>query len=476
MTSPIRTIALKEIREVVRDGRLRLLGALVLILGIAALTFGAQQTLEAQAAREDAQSRASKQWRGQGKKNPHVAAHYGTYVFAPATVVTAIDPGVSAYLGRSLKMEAHKRNLADNARAADAGAGAQLGGFSVATILLQLVPLLIIALGYGIWSRERERGTLRQLLSTGVQRGALFWGKCLGLMSLVAGLMIPATVVVVVVLWALGSATTDTFARLALLICAYGLYFSIFGALTVYVSAVARSSRGALVMMVALWGIFCLIVPRIASESATVVEPLISRADLARDVERSLETGIDGKAERETAVDAILRDILADAGFADAGLMLDPVISRGAELQAEAQWEDMVFDHHVEALGDATQRQEDWVSVFGWVSPFVAMRTLSAGLSGTDYAHHRHFTQYAESWRKSFVRMLNVAFAEGSGAEGWAYKAGPEVWEKAPPFDYQSPSLGFALSAHWASVLCLFAWLMVAVTLAWRSAFRVTVV
>ena len=91
MTSPIRTIALKEIREIVRDGRLRLLGALVLILGIAALTFGAQQTLEAQAAREDAQSRASKQWRGQGKKNPHVAAHYGTYVFAPATVVTAID-------------------------------------------------------------------------------------------------------------------------------------------------------------------------------------------------------------------------------------------------------------------------------------------------------------------------------------------------------------------------------------------------
>ena len=33
--------------------------------------------------------------------------------------------------------------------------------------------LLIIALGYGLWSRERESGTLRQLLSTAVDRRTL---------------------------------------------------------------------------------------------------------------------------------------------------------------------------------------------------------------------------------------------------------------------------------------------------------------
>ena len=38
-----------------------------------------------------------------GEKNPHVAAHYGG-VFAPTSVVTALDPGVSV-LGRSVKLK-----------------------------------------------------------------------------------------------------------------------------------------------------------------------------------------------------------------------------------------------------------------------------------------------------------------------------------------------------------------------------------
>ena len=72
--SLIRWVAQKELREISRDGRLRLLGVLVVILGVAALAFGAQQTQHAQHAREHAKERAAKQWEGQGSKNPHVAA------------------------------------------------------------------------------------------------------------------------------------------------------------------------------------------------------------------------------------------------------------------------------------------------------------------------------------------------------------------------------------------------------------------
>ena len=125
----IRSIARKEVREIARDGRLRLMGILVVILAFAALAFGIQQAEHAEHAREHAQERSDKQWQGQGKKNPHVAAHYGTHVFAPTTVATAIDPGVSAYLGRAIKIEAHKRNLAAHAEAQDGSGLQRLGGF-----------------------------------------------------------------------------------------------------------------------------------------------------------------------------------------------------------------------------------------------------------------------------------------------------------------------------------------------------------
>ena len=474
--SMIRHIATKEFREVVRDGRLRMLGGIVLVLAIAALSFGAEQTHRAQHAREHAVERAAAQWEGQGEKNPHVAAHYGTHVFAPTSVATAIDPGVSAYLGRSLKIEAHQRNLAAHSEAQDGASLQRFGGFSVATVLLLLLPLLIVALGYGLWSRERERGTLRQLISTGVDRRALLWGKTLALFGVVASLLIPAMLIIVGVLWALGGGGADTFGRLGLLGLSYGLYFAIFGGLTLYASAAAPSSRAALVAMVGVWGLFCLIMPRGAAELAGTMEPLPSRAELARDVAKSLEVGIDGKAEREVAIEAIRSDLMAEAGMADTGMLVDDTFLSGFELQAEARWEDLVFDHHVQALEDRIQAQEEVVTWVGFLSPFLAMRALSAGLCGTDYAHHRHFTEYAETWRKALVFQLNQTFAENAGAEGWDYRAGPELWKNAPPFEYEAPSALQALKLHSLSLLSLLLWLLLAFALARRSAQRVRVV
>jgi ABC-2 type transport system permease protein len=474
--SLIRHVARKEIREIARDGRLRLLGGIVVVLAFAALAFGVQQTLRAQHAREHARERATAQWEGQGDKNPHVAAHYGTHVFAPTSAATSIDPGVSDFLGRSVKIEAHQRNLAAHSSAQDSAGLKRLGAFSVASVFLQLVPLLIIALGYGLWSRERERGTLRQLMSTGVDRKTLFWGKSIALCVTVAALLIPAGLVILGVLWGLGGGDGATLARLGLLGLSYAMYFAIFGALTLFASASARTSRGALVAMIGVWGVFCLVTPRAATEVAGVLEPLPSRAELARSVAHSLKKGIDGTRDRDVEVDAIAKDLAAEQGVADSGMLVDENYMNGIQLQAESRWENAVFDHHVNRLNDQIAAQERATHWSGLLSPYVAMRTLSAGLCGTDTFHHRHFTDYAESWRKVFVNELNVAFAKNAGDQGWNYRAGPDLWKNAPPFKYESPGPGFALETHLLSVLALFGWFLLALVLARRAALRVRVV
>lgn len=474
--SLIQEIARKEVREIVRDGRLRLLGGIVVILALAALLFGVLETERAEEDREHAQERSEKEWEGQGEKNPHVAAHYGTHIFAPTSVATALDPGVSAYLGRSVKIEAHQQNLADHSEAEDAGSISRMGSFSVATVLLQLVPLLIIALGYGLWSVERERGTLRQLISTGVDRRALFWGKGIGLFAVLAGLLIPAGLIIVGTLWILGGGDSSTLIRLGILGCVYSIYFAIFGGLTLYASAVAPSSRAALVVMIGAWGFFCLIVPRGATEMAGRMEPLPSQAELAREVGESMDYGFNGSPDRETSVEEITTTMMAEQGMADAGIMVDAAFMNGIELQAEAAWEDRVFDHHVSQLNQRISLQEHQVTWAGFLSPYVAMRSLSAGLCGTDYAHHRHFTEHVETWRKSFVGYLNIAFAENAGEEGWDYKASPDLWKKAPPFSYDAPRSDFAIRTHLRSLGALLFWLILALGLALRSAQRVKVV
>jgi ABC-2 type transport system permease protein len=472
----LRAVIQKEVREVVRDGRLRVLGVIVLILAIAALAFGIQQTTRAQHAREHARERATDQWQGQGEKNPHVAAHYGTHVFAPTSAATAIDPGVSAFMGRTVKLEAHRRNLASHSAAQDGGGLQRMGAFSVAMVLLQLVPLLIIALGYGLWSRERERGTLRQVISSGVERKVLLRGKGAALALLVASLLAPAGVVVAGALWWMGGGDAGTLARLGMLAIAYSVYFAIYGGLTLYASATMRTSRGALVAMVGVWGLFSLVTPRVATEIAAAVAPLPSEAQWAREVKQSLATGVDGTTTREAAVEAIASDMKADQGLADTGMMVDDTFLAGFELRAEAQWEDSIYDHHMRVLEDQVALQEAWVGRLGLLSPYVAMRTLSAGLCGTDFVHHRHFTDHAEAWRKAMVNQLNAAFADNAGAKGWEYRAGPELWEKVPPFNYDAPKPYFALETHWMSVFSLLLWCCVGLFLAIRSARRLEVV
>ncbi|MCR6646053.1 MAG: ABC transporter permease [Terricaulis sp.] len=61
-------------------------------------------------------------------------------------------------------------------------------------ILQVLMPLVIIFLGFSAFSGERERGTLRQLLSIGVPRGQLLWGKALGIGAAVALVVVPCMV------------------------------------------------------------------------------------------------------------------------------------------------------------------------------------------------------------------------------------------------------------------------------------------
>ena len=306
-------------------------------------------------------------------------------------------------------------------------------------------------------------------------RRRLFWGKAAALGLAVATLLIPTSIVLVAVLWALGGGDSSTLIRLMLLALGYGTYFALFGGLTLYASAKARSSRAALVVLIAIWGFFCLIMPRAGTEVASVLQPLPSQAQLARDVSQSLTKGIDGKMERDVAIEAITTDLMASEGLADTGMLVQGSAINGIELQAEAKWEDMIYDHHMVALDNQIQSQENVVAWMGFLSPFVAMRELSAGLCGTDFAHHRHFTEYTEVWRKQLVTQLNKDFADNAGGEGWEYKAGPDLWKKVPPFAYEAPSATFALQSHRVSILALVLWLLAAIVLALRSAQKVRV-
>ena len=477
-----RALIRKELREVIRDGRFWVIALIIAGLSLVALSFGLSRSRAVATERAAAQHDADEHWRGQGDKNPHVAAHYGTHVFKPVGALPFIDPGVEPFVGVSVKLVAHRRNDPAAGRAQDATGLSRFGGLSVALVLQLLIPLLTIGLGFSAWTAERERGTLRQLASLGLPPRVLAAGKALGIAASLGVLLVPALVVggMVIALWpdaASGHHHVASFdvARPFAMALAYLAYFVVFVGLVLAVSAWARSSRAALVALLGFWVASALIAPRAASDAAAWLAPIPSRAQTAAAVQQAIAEGLPG-VPREKRVDAITETLLAEQGFQGAEMFMPPALLASIELQAEATFENEVIDHHESQLSAAIERQEQLSQAAAVLSPVVAIRSLSMAFAGTDFAHHRHFADAAERHRRNLVAMLNSELGAKGGDDAWKYKAGRELWERAPAFHPHKPELGWVLARQQLSLAALLVWLIAAVLGAWRGARRIRVV
>ena len=153
--------ARKELQEWARDTRLR--GALVgiAVLGIVASLAGAHGVTTRAKANRSAQDAEYSRWLSQPPRDPHSASHFGMSVFHNPSRLAILDPGVGAYAGSSLFLEAHIQNEPAYAAALDSGAAQRLGALSLAAALQMWLPLVIITLAAGAFAFWTGRPPLR---------------------------------------------------------------------------------------------------------------------------------------------------------------------------------------------------------------------------------------------------------------------------------------------------------------------------
>lgn len=185
-------IAQNEFRHTLRDRRFWLITGLVWLLLFMATVVGFRSYRALKAERETAAREARSQWLGQGDKNPHSAAHYGTYAFRPKSELSFVDFGIDSYIGTAIYLEGHRQNDARYSAAQDAGTLLRFGELTVAFVLQLLLPLLIIFLCFNTLTREREDNTLRLLLSQGISGQQLVLGKIMGLSAVTLMVTVPA--------------------------------------------------------------------------------------------------------------------------------------------------------------------------------------------------------------------------------------------------------------------------------------------
>ena len=167
----------KELTEYRRDGRVIGVASLIGLLVLGSLMTGWSTHTDQQRQAREAQRQDQATFLKQGEKPPHSAAHFGRVAYKPVPALAVFDPGAAPYLGQAIWLEAHRQDPAMFRPAEDSPELRRLADLSVAGVLRLLVPLLVCLVAYGAFAAERERGTLRHIVSMGARLDSLFAGK-----------------------------------------------------------------------------------------------------------------------------------------------------------------------------------------------------------------------------------------------------------------------------------------------------------
>jgi len=446
----------KELKEMLREGRVRVSLIIVIALMIVAVFISKKQYENVNSQYELARTTERALWDDQGEKNPHSAAHYGTYAFKPKYPLSLVDQGVDKYAGTSIFLEAHNRNEAQFSAAADQTGLARFGDLTPDFILLFIIPLLIILLGYNCFTKEREMGTLTLLKSQGVNNLQWMIGKWVALFLPILLITLALFLTAGILLSGLEDFGQFSWSSLWVMLGIYLIYYTIFTNLVLIISARAKRSGISLVLSLGLWIVACLAAPKAASNIAEERYPYPTRQDFAANVMEDKKKGLDGHNPWSKEAKLLEEQVLAEYGVDSLHKL--PFNFDGYRMQKGEEHEAMVYAKHYNHLKEQYNGQAGVYKTLAVISPYLPTRFMSMAVAHTDYGTHWDFSDAAEDYRVATQKFLNENFAENSAYGEWGYRADVEFWSELPPFQYEPESLSNTLERNALNLVIMGLW------------------
>lgn len=381
--------------------------AIGLVLTLASVIVTSITMMELSHTRHELQTTSDKSFVDQPDRHPHRMVHYGHYAFRTPSPLSTLDPGIDAYTGNSIFLEGHRQNSAMFADSRQGTALTKLGSLTPAFIVQTLAPLLLllILIGYSGISRERESQTLSYLLSQGTSGVTLIAGKGLALLSVVGLILTPLTVSALFTV-----AAGESLLAVVSFVVGYALYLTVWVLLILLASSVFSKNSGSFTALAFVWILLCIVMPRVASTSASTAVPSAGKIETDFAVKAQLRKLGDGHNANDPAFMQFKQSLLKKYNVKSIDEL--PVNFRGlVASESEAKLTN-VLNKFAQQRMQAELKQTKVSRYFGWVSPMVAIRSLSMIVVGTSIETHHRFLRETEQLRFDFVQGLNKVHVE----------------------------------------------------------------
>ncbi|MFD0963483.1 ABC transporter permease [Pseudofulvibacter geojedonensis] len=455
-------IIFKELKELIRDGRFKIAIIISCILLIIATVTGINQYQKSNQQYAESVDKERNIWETQDEKNPHSAAHYGTYAFKPKFALSLFDYGVTKYTGNSIFLEAHNRNEASFSEASDQTSLTRFGTLSINFVLIYLFPLIIILIGYNTYTKELEHQTILLLKSQGIQSIKLVLGKWLATFTPIFILTSIVFLFIGLTLSNLNNLTFFNWYSLLTLFAIYLFYYLIITTITVLVSLWSKSSGKSLVISLVIWIVFCFITPKIATNIANDKHPYPSKLEFSERITKDKKEGLDGHNPWNKAAKKLEEETLKEYGVDSISQL--PFNYAGYRMQKGEEHEAKIYEKHYGILKDISVKQNNAYQNLSFLSPFIPIRFLSMEVANTSDNLHWKFTAAAEKYRIQKQQFLNYDIKDNSKFGERGYKMSTDKFKQLPKFNFTPPTLSEILKENKQNLIFLVLWFVISFT------------
>ena len=444
-----------ELIKYSRDGQAKAMSFFVIFLIIASIVLSSRDYQLTYGQYRENIRQARLNWENQTEKDPHDAAHDGTYVIKPVHPLALLDKGIQQFSGKVVHLGAHERKQASLNEAKDHSGLFRFGELTPSFVLIYLIPLLMIFIGYRVITEEKERQTIRLLFSQQTTPLQLVMGKWLYLMAIVLLIWIIFFMIAGLSLMVVEREMPINLLEYISMAVINLLYFMAFTSVIVMVSARAKSSGFSLMTLLTIWIIVTLIMPKVSTNLAGSFYPFPTLQTFRDNVNQDQATGLNGHNFWNEAAQDFKQKVLDEYGVAT---VEDLPVAFGGLLLAEGEkYESEIYTKHFDLLQAQYEKQRVVYRWCGLISPLLPLRFVSMSLARSDYSFLWHFEDQAEKYRVDFNTVLNMNIAENAkGVE--QYKAGSDLWGNVPEFQYQWQTGWDVLRDHQAELAIILLW------------------
>lgn len=251
------------------------------------------------------------------------------------------------------------------------------GNFDLSFVLIYLFPLLIIAFCYGLFSAERENGTLSLLLIQSVSIRKIILVRLAFYFTMITGLALLVS--------SIGLLTSDNplaeenkLSAIAWIVgvAAYCAFW--FGLMFLVISFRKNSSFNA-ITAAGCWLFFLIVIPAVLNVIVTTKYPL-SSATLAGLTRR---TGLENEDDEEESREVIMEFLAHKPDLAGSdSLIKNSMLAK--TYAAFTSLKDIKSQQEVAHYNAGVAERNGWTSRFHWLSPAVNMQEVLAHIAETD--------------------------------------------------------------------------------------------